>query len=120
VFTLPDIRKLVGSKIRDYRKARGLSQDQLGEFCGFHFSYIGGVERGERNISLENIAKIAEALDVEPKMFFDFDKPYLIPPPEEKDILLQEVVALLRTKNISQIKMTKNILIEIFNTFSQK
>lgn len=37
---------------------KGLSQEQLGEICGFRFSYIGGVERGERNISLENIEKI--------------------------------------------------------------
>lgn len=117
---MPDIRKLVGSKIRDYRKAKGLSQDQLGELCGFHFSYIGGVERGERNISLENIAKIAEALDVEPKMFFEFDETYLTPLPEEKELALRELVTILKTKDTRHIKMTTNILLEIFNSFSQE
>lgn len=117
---MPDIRKLVGSKIRDYRKFKGLSQDQLGEICGFHFSYIGGVERGERNISLENIAKIAEALDVEPKMFFHFDESFLTPLSEEKEVALQELMAILKTKDATHIRMTKNILLEIFNSFPQK
>lgn len=104
---MPDIRKLVGSKIRDYRKTKGLSQDQLGEICGFHFSYIGGVERGERNISIENISKIANALDVEPKMLFDFDEPFLTPLPEEREFALQELMAILKTKDITHIRMTK-------------
>lgn len=117
---MPDIRKLVGSKIRDYRKAKGLSQDQLGELCGFHFSYIGGVERGERNISLENIAKIAEALDVEPRMFFEFDGTFLSPLPEEKDTEIQELISLLKSKDVRHIQMIKNIYIEIISTFSQK
>ncbi|MEK4455245.1 helix-turn-helix domain-containing protein [Paenibacillus sp. FSL L8-0506] len=117
---MPDIRKLVGSKIRDYRKRKGLSQDQLGEVCGFHFSYIGGVERGERNISLENISKIADALHVEPKMFFNFDEPFLTPLPEEKELALEELMAILITKEATYIRMTKNILLEIFDTFPQK
>lgn len=117
---MTEILKLVGSKIRDYRKTKGLSQDQLGEICGFHFSYIGGVERGERNISLENIGKIAEALDVEPKLFFEFDRAFLTPIPEEKEAALQEVLAVLKNKEIRHIRMSKNILAEIFDSFPQK
>lgn len=56
--------KQVGLTIRELRKARGLSQEALGEKGGFHYSYIGQIERGEKNISLQNIAKIAEALEV--------------------------------------------------------
>lgn len=113
---MQDILKLVGSKIRDYRKSQGLSQDQLGELCGFHFSYIGGVERGERNISLENIGKIAEALNVEPKLLFEFNAPFLLPVPEEKEAALIEVLAILKGKDVSHIRMSKKILTEIFNT----
>lgn len=105
-------------KTRDFRKSKGLSQDQLGEMCGFHFSYIGGVERGERNISLENISKIAEALDIEPKEFFQFDEPFLSPRSEEKEAALTEVLALLKNKEIVHFKMIKHILIEIFSTFA--
>ncbi|WP_249923436.1 helix-turn-helix domain-containing protein [Paenibacillus sp. RS8] len=51
------ILKLVGSKIREIRKSQGLSQEQLGEKAGFHFSYIGGLERGERNVTLSNLPR---------------------------------------------------------------
>lgn len=117
---MPDIRKLVGSKIREYRKLKGLSQDQLGELCGFHFSYIGGVERGERNISLDNIAKIADALNVEPKFFFDFNESFSSPIPEDKDLALQELFAILKNKETRHIHMIKTIVKEIFDAFPQK
>ncbi|MED4600690.1 helix-turn-helix transcriptional regulator [Paenibacillus validus] len=117
---MQDILKLVGSRIRDYRKSKGLSQDQLGEMCGFHFSYIGGVERGERNLSLENIGKIAVALDVEPKLLFEFDEPFILPVAEEKEAALHEVLAILKGKEVSQIRMSRNILAEIFNTLPYK
>ncbi|MFD0677380.1 MULTISPECIES: helix-turn-helix domain-containing protein [unclassified Paenibacillus] len=117
---MQDILKLVGSKIRDYRKSKGLSQDQLGELCGFHFSYIGGVERGERNLSLENIGKIAKALDVEPKLLFEFGEPFLLPVAEEKEAALQELLAILKGRDISHIRMSKHILVEIFNSFPSK
>jgi transcriptional regulator with XRE-family HTH domain len=88
--------------------------------CGFHFTYIGGVERGECNIYLENIAKIAESLDVDPKLLFEFDELFLKPIPEEKEAVLQEVLALLKGKDISHIRMSKNILAEIFSTLPYK
>lgn len=59
-----DIVELFGSKVRHFRKLRQLSQDQLAELCGLHRTYIGSVERGERNITLVNAEKIANALSV--------------------------------------------------------
>lgn len=58
------ILKTVGSQIRAVRKAKGLSQESLAEKSGLHHNYIGGVERGERNVSLENLNKIAHGLGV--------------------------------------------------------
>jgi transcriptional regulator with XRE-family HTH domain len=58
------IRKLFGDAIRSERQKLGLSQEELAFRCGLHRTYIGSVERGERNISLENIVKIAETCGI--------------------------------------------------------
>ena len=57
---------LLGKTIRDLRKELGISQEGLAERSGLHRTYIGGVERGERNVSLENIVCIAKALKTSP------------------------------------------------------
>jgi transcriptional regulator with XRE-family HTH domain len=53
-----------GERVRSLRKAKGLSQEALALSCALDRTYIGGVERGERNISLINIHTISEALEV--------------------------------------------------------
>lgn len=53
-----------GERIRHLRKERHISQEELAERCQLHRTYIGGIERGERNVALLNILKIAHALDV--------------------------------------------------------
>lgn len=58
------ILKAFGEKIRLYRKDKGVSQEELGNMAGLDRTYIGSVERGERNISLVNIHRIANALSV--------------------------------------------------------
>jgi transcriptional regulator with XRE-family HTH domain len=58
------IQKLLGKRIRDIRKEKGYSQEYLAEISGFHYTYIGGVERAQTNITISNLIKIAEALNV--------------------------------------------------------
>lgn len=52
-----------GNKVRELRHKQGLSQEELGAVAKLHRTYIGMIERGEKNITLENIEKIAKALD---------------------------------------------------------
>jgi len=65
-----DINKEVGFNIRKIREEKGLSQKQLGTLGGLHRAYIGQIERGEKNIGLKNLEKIAKALRVDIKAFF--------------------------------------------------
>ena len=63
-----------GMRVRELRKSRGLSQELLSDISGLDRSYIGGVERGDRNISLNNIKKISDALGISAmELFKDFE-----------------------------------------------
>lgn len=65
-----DIVKVFGTNVRRYRKAKGLSQEKLGELSELHRTYISDIERFQRSIALENIQRIADALEVETYKFF--------------------------------------------------
>ena len=53
-----------GKRLRQLRRAKGFSQEAFADACGLDRTYIGGIERGERNLALRNIAAIATALDL--------------------------------------------------------
>lgn len=63
--------KQFGERVRLLRQRRKLSQEELADRAGIDRTYIGGVERGERNIGLLNIKKLADALSINPKDLFD-------------------------------------------------
>ena len=61
---------LLGREVRQRRKAAGLSQEDLAGLSGLHVNYIGGIERGERNVGLKAFLRIAEGLNLHPAMLF--------------------------------------------------
>ncbi len=65
-----DIIKRIGLNITIIRERQGLTQEKLAELAGLHRAYIGQIERGEKNIGLKNLEKIAKALDVSIKELF--------------------------------------------------
>lgn len=60
------LKATVAANVKKYRKREKLSQEELGKKAGLHRTYIGSVERGERNITLSSLQTLAEALDVSP------------------------------------------------------
>jgi transcriptional regulator with XRE-family HTH domain len=64
-------RKRFGQRIRALRLAKGFTQESLAAAAGLHPTYIGGIERGERNVGLDNIIKLANALAIPPSEIFD-------------------------------------------------
>lgn len=61
-----DLQRRLGRNLRVYRNERGLSQEAFADVLGVHRTYMGGVERGERNLTLRSVERIAAELDVDP------------------------------------------------------
>lgn len=61
-----ELQRRVGAHLRLYRQERGLSQEAFAEVLGVHRTYMGGLERGERNITLKSLERLAASLKVDP------------------------------------------------------
>ncbi|MEQ2528915.1 helix-turn-helix transcriptional regulator [Bacillaceae bacterium CLA-AA-H227] len=114
---LGNLVKLVGLNIREIRKSKQLTQEELSEKSGLQTSYLAGVERGERNITLETLDKIMSGLEMDPKTVFNFDK--LVPDEHfnKKDIM-DLINNLLSDRNIEETKLIYKITKEVFETYS--
>ncbi|MDQ0888531.1 transcriptional regulator with XRE-family HTH domain [Paenibacillus sp. V4I9] len=108
-----DILKVVGARVRDFRKDKGLTQEQLAEVSGFHYTYIGAIERGEKNITLLNLEKLAVSLDTEVQELFRYAEIDL-GKETSKQRDLQEVLDLLIRQSSEEIKRAKFILTELY------
>ena len=65
------LREILAKNIRDLRLSKQLSQEELADICGLHRTYISDIERGNRNVSIDNIEKIAKGLDVDPSTLLE-------------------------------------------------
>ncbi len=61
-----DLQRTVGRNLRAYRKTKGLSQEDFADELKVHRTYMGGIERGERNLTLKSLERIASQIDVDP------------------------------------------------------
>lgn len=60
-----ELQRRLGQNLRAYREARGLSQEAFAELLGVHRTYMGGIERGERNLTLRSVERLAEQLHLQ-------------------------------------------------------
>lgn len=61
-----DLQRALGRRVRAHRQNLGISQEMLAEHLGVHRTYVGSVERGERNLALQTVERLAEGLGVDP------------------------------------------------------
>ncbi|MHB8828804.1 MAG: helix-turn-helix domain-containing protein [Syntrophales bacterium] len=72
---MTDVKRLIGERIRQLRKEKGLSQEKLGYESELHCTHIGSIERGQKNWSIDTLIKIAKGLNVEVVDLFNFPMP---------------------------------------------
>jgi transcriptional regulator with XRE-family HTH domain len=65
------LQGIIAANVRRLRKAKGLSQEELAHVCGYHRTYVGMIERGERNISIATLDALAGALGVTARSLLD-------------------------------------------------
>ena len=112
------LKKMVGKQIRSLRNAKNLTQSQLGEMAELPYSYIGGVERGERNLSLDTLEKIILALGASPSDIFRF-----INLTDDQDVNkeqeLHDFMAFLTTRTTEEILFLQKLASDILK-FSER
>ena len=101
------LRKEFGKRIRQLRESMGLTQQQLASKVSMDYKYLGSVERGERNITIDNIQRIADALSVEPYQLFLFSLQGL--KPEEK-VVEDKIEDLLERCDVEEKKLMLKII----------
>lgn len=109
------INTYVGERIKSLRKAKGLTQAVLGEQVDLPQSYIGGIEKGERNISLDTLQKLMNALHISPsELFREYDN---------KDANLKEIIESLdristelSKRSVKEVKLIESFITNILET----
>ncbi len=106
---MSDIVKIIGQRIRNYRTNLHLSQEKLAELSGCHPTYIGQLERGEKNATLESIEKIAVALNIPLSKLFE----KLDGKDDGTPNIPLECYEFLSAKTLKEQKQFQRILLEI-------
>ncbi|WP_101807454.1 helix-turn-helix domain-containing protein [Paenibacillus pasadenensis] len=117
---MPDFLALVGARIKQLRMQKGLSQAKLAELAELQDSYIGGVERGKRNISLNSLQKIMSALGADPVEALKFgrlDEAEDWDGDLDKQDVLDIHLSLLRDRSLSEIRLVQRMAKDMFETY---
>ncbi|MNW37780.1 HTH-type transcriptional regulator SinR [compost metagenome] len=107
--------KLVGQKIRLVRKAQGITQERLSELSGLSEKYLSDIERGARNISLESLEKIMQALKIKPHDLFLYTDTNAMS--ADKNQLIEMFRPLLADRDVPEIKFLLKVVQEFVDTF---
>jgi transcriptional regulator with XRE-family HTH domain len=113
---MDDLLSILGERLRNLRKEKGLSQEELAAIAEVHFSYIGKLERGEMNATIESLHNIMNALEVPMEDLFRF-----IQPNAGKDThTLSIIMNRLQTRSIEDQKKALHLLDFVLNWKDEK
>ncbi len=105
------LSKHVGIQIKNLRKNRKLTQEQLGELVQLPQSYIGGIERGEKNISMETLERIIDALQVKPgDLFAGYSSASY-----ENSKLMDSIHVLLKPRSDDELRLIKKLVLAVIS-----
>lgn len=103
-----NLSKQIGQQIRQLRKSRGITQEQLAEMAGVHPSYIGRLERAEINTTIDMLDKISMGLGIPVYQLFITKAKG-----KEKEYLISEINEILCLQNETKLKMIKRVIADI-------
>ncbi len=109
---------IVGTNIKELRKHKKMTQEDLAEKCGLQTSYLAGVERGDRNITLQTLEKITNGLEVTAKELFELKTPIKALSLETEQ-LIYLFTEQLREKPEVEIRLIIELANKIFETYSK-
>lgn len=109
---------IVGANIKEIRKRKKMTQEELAENCGLQTSYLAGVERGDRNITLQTLEKITVGLEINAKDLFELESPMKQLPIETKQLIYM-FAEQLKLKSEIEVKLIIELANKIFETYSK-
>lgn len=108
---MADVKREFGARVRFLRQQAGLSQERLAAKAGLHTTYISGVERGEYNVSLQNIVKLARALGVPVTELFGGETAPATPTETER--LRLHILKMLQRQSVARLRTIANVVREL-------
>lgn len=103
---MSSLPKLIGERIRNFRKEKGFSQEELAYKANLHTTYIGQLERGEKNATLESVEKVASALGISLEELFRS----IHPNSNSQEYTLSQIVSRLQSRNIEDQQLVLKLL----------
>lgn len=117
---MADLKVLVGKRLRQLRKEKGLTQLVTAEKCDMESTYLAGVERGERNISLESLERIVSALEAEPIDAFRFGDLELGKGLEGKRDAIRLLASFLEERSLEEIELIRRLAKDVMVTIDSE
>lgn len=113
---MSELREMIGTRIRAMRNAKGLTQQKLADIAGLDYRYIGALERGERNFSIDTLEKVLIALDITISEL-TYSDARLNTIAIKKQDLTDEFISSIHNLNEEQLSITRKINQELFKAF---